>query len=56
MVKTICYGKVDEWENRNDAIKFFQECAFASDGSEKERYMKVLLGLISGFSVCTDDD
>lgn len=54
MVTTICYGKKKEWATRKEATKFFTECALWSDGSEKERYMNILLELSIGNDICTD--
>ena len=54
-VTTICYGQAKEWENRWDAIDFFKEGAFVCDGSEKDRYTNILLKLLAGETVCTDE-
>ena len=54
MVTTICYGKEDKWETREEAMKYFTECACWSEGSEKERYMNIILDLLNGETVATD--
>ena len=54
-VTTICYGQAKEWENRWDAIDFFKEGVMACDGSEKDRYTNILLKLLAGETVCTDE-
>ena len=38
MVKTICYGHEDTWEDRELAIRQFMEWACGSEGSEREIY------------------
>ena len=53
-VTTICYGQAKEWENRWDAIDFFKEGVMACDGSEKDRYMTILLKLLAGETECSD--
>ena len=54
-VTTICYGAAKEWDDRWDAIDFFTEGVMACDGSEKERYTNILLKLMAGEEVCSDD-
>lgn len=55
-VVTICYRQKRIWSSRDDAIKFYTEGVMMSEGSEKDRYMNVLLKLQAGKNVCTDDD
>ena len=55
MVTTICYGKEDKWERRSDAIEFFMAGVIECDGSERERYLNVLIDLQSMKDVCTDE-
>ena len=54
-VTTICYRQEQVWENRWDAIDFFTEGAMACDGSEKERYETILIKLLAGMDVCSDE-
>ena len=54
-VITICYGQEKQWDNRWDAIDFFTEGTMACDGSERERYTTILLKLMSGETVCSDE-
>lgn len=54
MVKTICYGKEECFETREEALQFFCKCAAWSDGAEKERYMNIVLDLLAGKTVATD--
>ena len=53
-VKTICYGREEIWDSREDAIMFFLECMASSEGAERERYLNILVKLKSGEKVCTD--
>lgn len=55
-VTTVCYGENREWNDRQDAIRFFNECFLMSEGSERERYALILSSLISGNTVCTDEE
>ena len=52
-VKITCYGKTEEME-RKDAIKLYRECADCSEGSERERYVNILFGLMDGLKVVKD--
>lgn len=36
-VTTVCYRKVQEWENRSEARKFFLEAMMNTEGAERER-------------------
>lgn len=54
-VKTICYGKERIWDSRVDAVMFFLECMAGSEGAEKERYVDILVKLVSGEKVCSDE-
>lgn len=49
-----CYGKTDRYDTRKDAIDFYRDCADCAEGSEWERYARVLLDLYAGKSHATD--
>lgn len=53
-VTTICYNDEKKWNSRNDAVSFFKECYYASEGSERERYANILMQLSSGRKICKD--
>lgn len=55
-VKTVCYGKEEVWDSRNEAMAFFLEEMISSEGSECERYTKIYTELSMGKSVCTDEE
>lgn len=54
MVKVTCYGRTKEMK-RNDAIKLYKEGVECCDGSEKERYMNILIGLMDGKAEVSDE-
>ena len=53
-ITTICYGQIDKWDSRVDAVKHFYECALCSEGSEKERYTNIMMDLMAGANLATD--
>lgn len=53
-VKTICYGEEQVWDCRSDATTHFIRAMAMSEGSERERYTKIYMELMSGLDVCTD--
>lgn len=55
-VTTICYGKTETWKSRKEAIAFYTECFYCSEGSEHERYANILMDLQNGKTICRDGD
>lgn len=55
-VKTVCYGQVQHWDERKEAVAFFAEGAAACDGSERDRYATILGELLEGKTLCSDGD
>ena len=57
-VMTVCYGEEDIWENRQDAIDFFERASAGCDPESHEaaRYSKILAELMLGMKVCTDEE
>ena len=41
VVRTVCYGKADEWYSREEAERFFLRAMAMSEGSEEARYTKI---------------
>ena len=41
-VTTVCYGKVQKWEDRSEARNFFLNAMMNSEGAERERYGHIL--------------
>lgn len=55
-ITTICYGHIDKWDSRAKAVKYFFDCANSSEGAERERYVNVMMKLMSGASMATDGE
>lgn len=55
MVTTICYGKEETWLSRQMAIDTFTEAMNATEGSEHDRYAKIVADLEAGEEVATDE-
>lgn len=55
-VTVVCYGKKEVWDSREKAIKFYLEGMTFCEGAERDRYTNIYLALISGKSICTDED
>lgn len=56
VVRTICYGKTDEWYSREAAEQFFLRAMAGSEGSEQSRYTKIYMELKMGKELCTDEE
>ena len=54
LVKITCYNRTETME-REDAIAKYVEAMAWSDGSERDRYVNVYLGLISGATEVSDE-
>ena len=55
-VRTVCYGKEDVWDSREDAAGFFLRAIAGSEGSECERYTRIYTELMMGKDFCTDGE
>lgn len=55
-VVTVCYGKRQEWDAREDAIRFFMLGMSCSEGSELERYANIISALEAGEMEAFDYD
>lgn len=56
MIKVLCYGKVKEYKSLKEAKDFFMDCCYASEGSEREHYMDILMQLLDGNNFVYDDE
>ena len=54
-ITTICYGKKDIWQSREEAVAFFLQAMAGSEGSEHERYSNIYLQLCLGMTECSDE-
>ena len=48
------YGKDRTFDDRKEAIDFYEECVLGSEGSERDRYVEILIDLRSGKTYCSD--
>lgn len=55
MVKVTCYGTTETMSRKN-AIAKYKEAMSWSEGSERERYATILLGLLNGRNEVSDED
>lgn len=53
-IKIVCYNQVEYWGKRENAQKFYENAMFATEGSERDRYMNIVRDLRKGWLVCTD--
>lgn len=44
-VYTICYDRLDVFNNKDEAKKFYTECYYMSEGAEHQRYASILVDL-----------
>lgn len=54
IVTITCYNKTSQME-RKQAVEFYTSCVLCSEGSERERYGKILAELQAGYMLCTDN-
>ena len=50
-VTTVCYGKVQEWDDRSEARNFFLNAMMNSEGAERERYANIYFGIVRGQTI-----
>ena len=55
-VTITCYSETKRWDDRIDALHFYKQGVAASEGCERERYMRIVLQLMEGRKVCTDEE
>lgn len=55
-ITTVCYGKKDLWESREEAMNYFFEGMTCTEGSERDRYTNIYIKLQNGLDFCTDED
>ena len=55
-IKTICYGKEETWDCKEDAVAFFLQAVAGSEGAECERYKRILADLAMGMDICTNEE
>lgn len=55
-VTTVCYGKTDTYETRQEAIDFYKDCVRHSEGAERDRYVRIVMQLEDGAMHATDEE
>lgn len=55
LVKITCYGETETRE-RKDALDFYLDCMYNSEGAERDRYVNIYLGLMAGQKVVKDEE
>lgn len=53
---SVCYGKKQDWDDREEAQAYFLEAMMNSDGAEHDRYSGIYIQLQNGLDYCTDED
>lgn len=54
-ITIVCYGKATKWSDRKLAIQEYTTAVLCSEGSECERYSKILAELIDNRMYCSDE-
>lgn len=54
-VTTVCNGKSEVWEDREEAKDFFIRQVMTTEGEEHYRYECIYIQLIHGLSECSDE-
>lgn len=58
MVYVSCGGYIRPYKNMKEVLKFFKECASYCEGSERERYMNIVMEALDNLEkqeVCISD-
>lgn len=55
MTITVCYNKIRTFETREEAKEYYLLALLSSEGSEQERYSRILADIYDGKTVCTDE-
>lgn len=55
LVKVTCYG-ITETMERKQAISFYLNCMYNSEGAERDRYTNIYLKLLQGDKVVDDGE
>ena len=55
-VTTVCNGKKEVWNDREDAQDFFRRQMMTTEGEERDRAECIYIQLIHGLDECSDED
>jgi len=50
----VCYGQIQAWKVRQEAVAFYWEAMRNSDGAENARYQNIFYDLMQKNKVCWD--
>lgn len=53
---TVCHGKKEVWNDREEAKDYFLEVMMSTDGEEHERAECVYIQVMNGLDYCSDED
>ncbi len=54
-VTTVCNGKREVWEDREEAKDFFIRQTMSAEGEERDRAECIYIQLLHGLSECSDE-
>ncbi len=55
-VTTVCNGKIEVWNDREEALDFFLRQMMTTEGEERDRAECIYIQLIHGLDECSDED
>ena len=55
-VTTVCNGRKEVWEDREEAQVFFLRQMMTTEGEERDRAECIYIQLIHGLDECSDED
>lgn len=55
-VTTVCNGKKEVWNDREEAQDFFRRQMMTTEGEERDRAECIYIQLIHGLDECSDED
>lgn len=55
-VTTVCNGKKEVWNDREDAQNYFLRQMMTAEGEERDRAECIYIQLIHGLDKCSDED
>ncbi len=55
-VTTVCNGKKEVWNDREEAQDFFRRQIMTTEGEERDRAECIYIQLIHGLDECSDED
>ncbi len=55
-VTTVCNGRKEVWEDREEAQDFFLRQIMTAEGEERDRAECIYIQLIHGLDECSDED